>query len=59
MLTDARVGISDKSNYPVINFTLNAEGSKNLLIIQEQMLESVLLLYLIIKYILLHLSMNA
>ncbi|ECP7274917.1 protein translocase subunit SecD [Campylobacter jejuni] len=28
MLTDARVGISDKSNYPVINFTLNAEGSK-------------------------------
>lgn len=59
MLTDTRVGISDKNNYPVINFTLNAEGSKNLLIIQEQMLESVLLLYLIIKYILLHLSMNA
>lgn len=28
MLTDARVGLSDKSNYPVINFTLNAEGSK-------------------------------
>ncbi|HAA1548518.1 TPA_asm: protein translocase subunit SecD [Campylobacter jejuni] len=28
MLTDARVGISDKNNYPVINFTLNAEGSK-------------------------------
>ncbi|TKX33091.1 protein translocase subunit SecD [Campylobacter aviculae] len=28
MLTDARVGLSDKSNYPVINFTLNSEGSK-------------------------------
>ncbi|MDN2814820.1 protein translocase subunit SecD, partial [Campylobacter jejuni] len=28
MLTDARVGSSAKSNYPVINFTLNAEGSK-------------------------------
>ncbi|MCE7104454.1 protein translocase subunit SecD [Campylobacter coli] len=28
MLTDARVGLSDTSNYPVINFTLNAEGSK-------------------------------
>ncbi|MBZ7964233.1 protein translocase subunit SecD [Campylobacter sp. 2457A] len=28
MLTDARVGFSDKSNYPVINFTLNSEGAK-------------------------------
>ena len=28
MLTDARVGFSDKSSYPVINFTLNAEGAK-------------------------------
>ncbi len=28
MLTDARVGFTDKSNYPVINFTLNSEGSK-------------------------------
>lgn len=28
MLTDAKVGFSDTSNYPVINFTLNAEGAK-------------------------------
>ncbi|XGQ70353.1 protein translocase subunit SecD [Campylobacter hepaticus] len=28
MLTDARVGFSDKSTYPVINFSLNAEGSR-------------------------------
>lgn len=28
MLTDARVGLSDKSTYPVINFTLNAEGAR-------------------------------
>lgn len=28
MLSDARVGFSDKSNYPVINFTLNSEGAK-------------------------------
>ncbi|EAB5281056.1 protein translocase subunit SecD [Campylobacter upsaliensis] len=28
MLTDARVGFSDTSTYPVINFTLNSEGAK-------------------------------
>lgn len=28
MLVDARVGFSDTSSYPVINFTLNAEGAK-------------------------------
>lgn len=27
-LTDARVGFTDKSSYPVINFTLNSEGAK-------------------------------
>ncbi|MCX2682409.1 protein translocase subunit SecD [Campylobacter sp. MIT 21-1685] len=28
MLTDARVAFSDKSSYPVINFTLNSQGAK-------------------------------
>ena len=28
MLTDAKVGFSDTSSYPVINFTLNSEGAK-------------------------------
>jgi len=28
LLTDARVGFSDTSSYPVINFTLNAQGAK-------------------------------
>lgn len=28
MLTDARVGLSDTSHYPVINFTLNPQGAK-------------------------------
>lgn len=59
MLTDARVGLSDTSNYPVINFTLNAEGSKKFADYTGAMLESVWLSCLIIKYILLHRLMNA